>query len=251
MFSTPHALFDSAWPYSIATVLGFLFLLRLCLWKSPWALIPWLGLAGATVLLTVGLFIASLLIIFTPSSPAVFHPLTFAGPLFAALVLGFIAATVMWFVRPSADNLKRRHWISAIATIPVCAALILFSPYLYSRDFIIHCEVPVGTPSSEFELQRMQVNEVVKHGLPVHSTGSTFHLRLNTLESFTAFIQAEGFEDRRIGIFPHRDKGFWFLLGDGDPKKLPMDKPVELQLQFQKRKNTEQSGAANAAPRRG
>lgn len=237
MFNTPHALFDSAWPFSVATVLGVLFILWLCLWiwGSPWSLVPWLGLAGAIVLLTFGLFVVSLNVIFTPRSPGVFHPLAFAGLLFVALILGLLAAGVLWFTRPPAKSLKKMHWMAAILAIPVIATLILFSPYLYSRDLIIHCEVPDGTAFTEFELQRMQENEVIKHGVPVRSTGGTFHLRLNTHESYTACIRAEGLEDRPINIFPHRDKGFWRFYGDGEPQELPLNKPVDLTLHFKEK----------------
>jgi hypothetical protein len=249
MFSTPHALFDSAWPFSVATVLGVLFLLRLCVWRSPWSLVPWLGLAGATALLTLGLFIVSLLVILTPSSPGVFHPLAFAGPLFVALILGIVATGVLWFTRPPAESLKKKHWTAAILAIPVTVALILFSPYFYSRDLVIHCKVTDGTASTEFELQRMQVNEVIKHGVPVRSTGGTFHLRLNTHESYTAFIRAEGLEDRKIGIFPNRDKGFWIFFGDGEPQRLPLSKPVELTLLFEERKTPNDKGCSEGEER--
>lgn len=243
MLSTPHS--SSAWVVSIGPVLVALFLLRLSLWKSPWALVPWLSLTTAVFLCTAGLGIVAIRILLTPSEPAVFHPLAFAGPLFAALLVGIALLTLLWLSRPHFAGVQRRHWTFAIIGVP-CRALALFvSPNLFAQDLTIHCSVPEGLPSPEFTLQRMQENQVVKDGAPVQSTDGAFHIRLNSHESFTAGISATGYEGRVISVFPIQRQNCWLVFEGAQPRRVPLKSPVTMDLKFEPSKNTERGGASN------
>jgi hypothetical protein len=243
MFSIPHS--PSAWLASAGPVLLALFLLRLCLWRSPWALIPWLSLTAAVFLCTAGLAIGAVGVLFTPSEPAVFHPIAFAGPLFAALLGGIVALTVLWFSRPRFPTLKRQHWTLAIISLP-CAALSLFlSPNLFARDLTIHCSIPDGLPVPGFTLQRMQENQVVEDGPPLQSADGAFHIHLNSHESFTAGISAAGYQGRLICVFPIPKQNCWLVFEGGEPRRVPLTSPVTLDLKFEPSKSTEPGGAAN------
>ena len=243
MLSTPHSF--SAWIASIGPVLVVLFLLRLSLWKSPWALVPWLSLTTAVSLCTAALAIGAIGVLLTPSEPAVFHPIAFAAPLFAALLVGIVALTLLWFSRPHFPRVQRRHWTFAIIGIP-CVALVLFlSPNLFSQDLTIHCRVPEGLPSPEFTLQRLQENQVVKDGPPLQSADGTFHIGLNSHESFTAGISAAGYQGRLICVFPIPRQNCWLVFEGGEPRRVPLKGPVTLNLKFEPSKSTVPAGAAN------
>ncbi len=243
MLSTPHSY--AAWIASIGPVLVVLFLLRLCLWKSPWALVPWLSLTTSVFLCTAALAIGAIGVLLTPSEPAVFHPIAFAGPLFAALLVGIVALTLLWFLRPHFPCVQRGHWTLAIIGVP-CVALAMFvSPNLFSQDLTIHCRVPEGVPSPEFTLQRLQENQVVKDGPPLQSAGGAFHFRLNSHESFTAGISAAGYQGRLVCVFPIPKQNCWLVFEGGEPRRVPLKSPVTLDLTFEPSKSTEPGSAAN------
>jgi hypothetical protein len=253
MYSTPHGLFDSAWPSSFGIVLGVLLLLRLCFRRSPWALVPWLPLTVAVLVCTAGLLLGAVAILLTPSQPAVFHPLAFAGPVFAALLVGVVALPLLWYSRPDFTSLERRHWTVSIIAVPCVAFAVLSSPYLFAHNLLIHCSVPEGHPTPQSTLQRMQENEVVKYGPPVESAGGAFQLRLNSQEGFTAIISATGYRDQMINIFPLRKQNCWLVFEGGDPhtfdggqqRRVPLSSPVTLNLRFELAKSTERGGPAN------
>jgi hypothetical protein len=247
MHSTPHGLFDSAWPGSLGIVFGVLLLVRLCLWRSPWALVPWLSLTAGVLVCTVGLLIGAVGILLTPSEPAVFHPLAFAGPVFAALLVGIVALALLWFSRPNFTRLERRHWTLSVTAVPCVAVAVLFSPSLFTHDLVINCGVPQGLPTPQFTLQRMQENEVVAYDAPLRSAAGAFHVRLNSRESFTAILSASGYRDQMINIFPLRKQNCWLVFEGGDPhtfaageqRRVPLKGPVTLNLKFDPIKNAE------------
>jgi NADH:ubiquinone oxidoreductase subunit 6 (subunit J) len=256
MYTTPYPLINSAWPTSIVLIIGVILPLHLLLWKSPWApwaLIPWLSLAGVVVFPTGALLIASILISFTPNTPGVISPLAFAGPLFIALLFGVMLLGLLWFVRPSLELVRKKHWVIATCVIPITVMAILYSPHLFEQNFVIRCEVPKGINTPEFELQRLGYNNTSKFGLPFYSTNGVFHIRINTREKFVANINSKGFQSGGIYLSPsinkENNKEYWYYTGDGETRELPMKGTVELQLHFKKSESNEPGAAANASRR--